>query len=185
MKLQDLKEMPAMVPQSVYPLDKQSIGALQSATQSSDKLKELSRDGDISIKINPERSNVLYVFVDDEAVGIMELTPSRVEVDVRAWQVSNVFVSPEYRNRMLGIMLYNFVLHRRGEAFAAGAAMTPSSRRIYTSLFKDPTVDVYALVGKDRERKDRERKELEIAPEGVTTGDSVMDQSAVFVAVAK
>ena len=66
--------------------------------------------------------------------------------------------------------------------------MTPASRRIYSSLLKDPTVDVYALVyksvGVGRGGK-FSREELHIGPDGVTTGDELLDNTSTFVAVAK
>jgi hypothetical protein len=75
-------------------------------------------------------------------------------------------------------MMYNHIIHGRGEAFASGAAMTPASRRVYTSLFRDPTVDAYALTGEGR-------VELSVGPDGVTTGDPAIDRRAVFVLTEK
>jgi hypothetical protein len=143
----------------------------------------------------------LFLFVKDVAVGMMHLVDSRLPkklVGKKSWQVMNVYLKPEYRNQRLGLELYDYVLHHKKQAFASGAAMTPSSRRIYTSNLKNPSVDVYALikgftsladmeamwdVGRDVE-PEYDRRELHVGPDGVTTGEPGLDRVAIFVMVA-
>lgn len=181
MRLHDiLLEMPAMVPQGMYPLEKSSVTDLEDATiLGPSRYTLLFQDKNVRIVCPPHRPTDLYLFFDDTAIGVMSLARSRIEaLTVPGWQVMNVFILPEYRNKKLGLMLYNYVLHHRKEAFASAAAMTPASRRVYTSLFKDPTVDVYAIVNK-------QRQEVVVGPDGISTEDPKDNNRAAFIAVAK
>lgn len=181
MRLHDiLLEMPYMVPQEMYPLGKSSVTELEDATiHGLSRYTLLFQDKNVRIVCPPPNPNRLYLFVDDTAVGIMSLAQARIEsLTVPAWQVVNVFILPEYRNKKLGLMMYNYVLHQRKEAFASAAAMTPASRRIYTSLIKDQTVDVYAIVNK-------QRQEVVNGPDGISTKDPNDNSRATFVAIAK
>lgn len=192
-----------MVPQDQYPAGLASDAEewLQSATNNPSDLKEKYRKGDI--RIMSLKGVHLFLFVKDVAVGHMHLVDARnlkKIIGKRAWQVMNVYVKPEYRNQRLGIMLYDYVLHHRNHAFASGESMTPSSRRIYTSKLKDPSVDVYALIRDysnfempskgslwsetPLNQKAYSRRELHTGPDGVTTGEPGLDRVATFVMVA-
>jgi len=181
-----LTEVPIMVSQEKYPFETESIRLLQQATMRPDAHRTEYEKGDL--RIASSRDEILFVFIKDTAVGVIELTGVSENIEDligrQAWQALNAYVLPEHRNKKLGVMLYQHVLHRRKEAFAAGAAMTPSSRRVYSSLLKDPTVDVYALYSEDP-YGELERLELQMGPKGVTTGASEVDNDSIFVAIAK
>jgi len=179
-------EAPLMVKQGGYPpfFKKDAMNSISRAAMNP-ALKETYRDGDVVFKENPSNPNNIYVFFGDEPIGVMNLAQSKAithTIGKPAYQVMNVFILPEYRNKGIGIKLYNYVLHQRDEAFASGAAMTPASRRIYTSLLGDPSVDVYAL--KFNRPGDYERIELNKRTRGLTTGKTKLDNSVTFVATA-
>ncbi len=188
MKLREiLTEVPAMVN---YP--KMFIGQAEDdlATVRIDQLKTEHQEGNVRIA-SYGSFGALYLIVDDVAIGLMALHKNHNISDAlskKAWQVTNVYLLPEHRNKRYGLMLYHHVLFNRNEAFAAGAAMTPDSRRVYTSMWRDPKIDVFAYTFPTmRERQDNTpvRRELRIGPEGVSTGDDDVDHTAVFIAVAK
>lgn len=200
MKIHEIiAEAPEMVPQDRYPAELADDAEqwLQSVTDDPSELKEKFRDG--NIRIMSLEGVHLFLFDGDTAVGHMHLVDAKnlkKVIGKRAWQVMNVYVKPEYRNQRLGIMLYDYILHHRKHAFASGAQMTPSSRRIYTSKLKDPSVDVYGLV-KDFSGATKgdlytygaamkyERIELRAGSDGVTTGDRHLDHMTTFVMIAK
>lgn len=179
-----LTEVPYMVPQKQYaPVESDALRTLKNASSRPDAYRTEYEEGDT--RIASRRDDELVLFIGDLAVGMMHLTNAHAgeQLDRETWQVMNVYVLPEHRNKKLGLMMYQHVLHHRKEAFAAGAAMTPSSRRVYDSLWKDPTVDVYALhVDNEGEYK---KLDLKIGPDGVTTGDRQIDKESLFVAIAK
>jgi len=186
MKLRDiLIEAPFMVKQSGYPKDfgERSQQDVDFATNNPWKYKEKYREGDISFR-EDFRGYVITVWLDEEAIGVMHLKPVMLSkiIGATAHQVMNVWIDPKHRNKRIGLKLYNYVLHQRKEGFASHEFMTPASRRIYTSLLDDPSVDVYALLR--NEDGTFRRVELNKRTRGLTTGSTVDDARAAFVAVA-
>lgn len=178
-----------MVPAKAYDqLEKSSIELLKRATMGHTNYRVEYKTGDITIR---SRGNILFVFIKDTAVGVLDVTDASLKVKEiigrQTWQVKNVYILPEHRNKRLGLLLYHHILHRRKQAFAAGAALTPSSRRIYDSLLRDSTVDVYALYFEEVKKQEYEyrRVELHLGPDGITTGDRDIDKNSEFVAVGK
>jgi len=185
MKLHDiLIEAPFMVKQSGYPADFQHAAerAVALANQYTSYYQEKYRDGDVSFGEDPS-GNMIIVYVDDEAIGMMHLERSRLSkvIGTPSHQVMNVWIKREHRNKGIGLKLYNYVLRQRKEGFASACYMTPASRRLYTSLLGDPSVDVYALL----HNKDGtyQRQELNKRTRGLTTGSAVDDARATFVMV--
>ena len=87
-------------------------------------MKEEYRSG--KLRIMSDDYTYLYLYMNDVAVGKLHLVNGGNDikklVGTRVWQVMDVFVSPEFRNKRLGLMLYNFVLHHRKHAFGSAAA---------------------------------------------------------------
>ena len=174
MKLKDiLNEMPSMVPQSGYPFDKQSQNSLDAATANPNQFIEKYNDGEISIRESRADPNSLRMFSGDQAIGHMILSDTGMskQVGAQVWQVSDVWINPEYRNKGLGKKFYNYVLKERKEGFASVAAMTPSSRRIYTSMLDDPSVTVFGILRQHR-NSEFESVQLHKGENGITTGAS-------------
>ena len=183
---QILTEVPFMVSQKDYGAVKgEAVRALEIASSKPNAYRTEYEEGNIRIAVGDR--NELILFAGDRAVGVMHLTPDRIgkQLGKTVWQVTNVYVLPKSRDKKFGLMLYKHILHHRKEAFAASAAMTPSSRRIYDSLLRDPSVDVYALRAVDRYEDEYEKLELHIGPDGITTGDPKMDRNVTFVMDAK
>lgn len=187
MKLRDiLNEAPVMVKQGGYPKEFQDRAEddIYLANQLPHRHKEMYRAGNISFRENYNH-RIITVWVDDKAIGVMNIQPSLLSkvIGTPSHQVMNVWIDPKHRNKKLGLKLYNYVLHQRREGFASGAVMTPASRRIYTSLLGDSTVDVYALLYNEDDGT-FSRQELNKRTRGLTTGSTVDDARATFVAVA-
>lgn len=180
MKLHDiLNEMPQMVRQDVFPFAESSERNLRNFPKYQSQAKKEAQHGEYQI-VSLDHDD-LYLLHGNTAIGLMNLTPSRLKgLNVPTFQVMNVYITPEYQNKRLGLLLYNHVLRIRRHAFASGALMTPASRRVYTSFLKDPQIDVYALT-----RDEQQRLELHAGPEGVTTGNPETDNKAYFIMVAK
>ena len=182
MKLKDiLNEMPSMVPQQAYPYDRESEMTVAAATNDPSAFVEKYSDGNISIRERKTDPARIYLFSGDQAVGVFILVryprPS-AHLGQTVHQVSNVWIDPDYRNKGFGTMLYNYILQQRKEGFASGAAMTPSSRRVYTSMLNNSSVEVFGLLYNDGEY---ERVELYKGKDGITTGSAEDDKRTVFV----
>ena len=202
MKLIQLSEAPVMVKQGEYPtgLEGRAKQDISYATNNSHQLQEKSRGGNIRF-MEGTKDTQIFVFDKEVSIGIMELVISpqvSKHIGVASFQVFNVFILQQYRNKGIGKKLYEYVLHERGDAFASGASMTPASRRVYTSFLGDPTVDVFALKKSFTPHNDRsnfrfgsrfdnttfERVELNKRTRGLTTGSTEEDNKAIFVMMA-
>ncbi len=179
MKLHVISEMPYHVPQEKYPYERTNAQKFEYGGFHG--FEEEHREGDLSFSRN---GNTYLLTKAGSPIGIAILSQAATQDSERLspGEGRHVFVdinvADEHRNQGYGLMLYLYFLQHKDFILEASTAMTPSSRRVWNSLFRNPDVDVWG------EMRSGERIPLEMGPEGLTA-QGVDDSQVHFVAKAR
>lgn len=153
----DIMEMPVDVKQDDYPWSKQDLSRFnlrdtRRFVKVLQKGKFLVYGDDLGGYGPPDLSAgdtfSAYVFavtrsvqgMDPEVFGQIMLTSGQI-----GRGIGDVYIAPKYRNKGLGKFMYKTLILDLGIKLETAMALTPSSNRIWNSLFKDPQINVFAI----------------------------------------
>lgn len=153
----NINEMPVDVKQDAYPFNKQDLSKYN-VRDTNQFVKVLDKGG---FQVygdnlggygppdqNAENTFSAYKFAETyssqgmhpKVFGQISLTSGLI-----GRGISDVHVMPDYRNKGLGKLMYKILILDLSIKLETAAALTPSSNRVWNSLYKDPQINVFAV----------------------------------------